>query len=97
MNNLPKFNLLLIAFLFLSVNLTAQVKSQITSGKEKTALFAKQIQMKALSPYKDLKWQFVGPTNISGRCTDVEAMSPGQIRKYYMPVLTELFLYQKTE
>ena len=32
--------------------------------------------MKAASPYKDFKWQFIGPTNISGRCTDVEAVMP---------------------
>ena len=32
--------------------------------------------MKASSPFKDLKWQYIGPTNISGRCTDVEAVSP---------------------
>ena len=32
--------------------------------------------MKAASPFKDLKWQYLGPENISGRCTDVEAISP---------------------
>ena len=28
------------------------------------------------SEFKDLHWQYVGPTNISGRCTDVEAVTP---------------------
>src|SRR5664279_77673 len=32
--------------------------------------------MKANSPLKDLKWQYIGPENISGRCTAVEAISP---------------------
>jgi hypothetical protein len=76
MNYSLKPVLLFASFMLLSIILTAQVKSPVKSGKEKTALFAKQSQMKASSPYKDLKWQFVGPTNISGRCTDVEAISP---------------------
>jgi photosystem II stability/assembly factor-like uncharacterized protein len=38
---------------------------------------AEQIQeMKKKSPFKDLKWQYVGPTNIGGRCTDVAVVAP---------------------
>lgn len=63
--------------LFLFSNLlTAQIKSPILSGKEKVALSSKQAEMKTNSPYKDLKWQYLGPENISGRCTDIEAISP---------------------
>jgi len=54
----------------------AQVKSPILTGVEKAALYSKQTAMKASSPFKDLKWQYIGPTNISGRCTDVEAVTP---------------------
>lgn len=70
-------NLISIIF-FLVAPLLAypQVKSPVLSGKDKAALFAKQVEMKASSPYKDLKWQYIGPTNISGRCTDVEAVLP---------------------
>ena len=32
--------------------------------------------MQAASKFKDLKWQFVGPTNISGRVTDVAVVAP---------------------
>ena len=32
--------------------------------------------MQAASKFKDLKWQFVGPTNISGRVTDVAVVGP---------------------
>lgn len=60
----------------ISVTLSGQVKSPVLSGKDKVALLAKQTEMKAASPFKDLKWQYIGPTNISGRCTDVEAVSP---------------------
>jgi photosystem II stability/assembly factor-like uncharacterized protein len=56
--------------------LVAQVKSPVLTGKEKNTLFAKQTEMSQNSPYKDLKWQYIGPTNISGRCTDVEAVTP---------------------
>jgi len=61
--------------ILLSINTTAQVKGPLSDGKEKVALFAKQTEMQANSPYKDLKWQYIGPENISGRCTDVEAIS----------------------
>jgi photosystem II stability/assembly factor-like uncharacterized protein len=32
--------------------------------------------MQAASKFKDLKWQFIGPTNISGRVTDVAVVTP---------------------
>jgi photosystem II stability/assembly factor-like uncharacterized protein len=32
--------------------------------------------MKATSPFKDLKWQFLGPKNISGRTIDVAVIAP---------------------
>jgi photosystem II stability/assembly factor-like uncharacterized protein len=70
-------SLVVITGLFLfSFYLPGQVKSPVLTGKEKVALFAKQTEMKASSPFRDLKWQYLGPENISGRCTDVEAISP---------------------
>ena len=38
--------------------------------------FEKHMKMLEASPFKDLKWQFIGPTNISGRCTDVAVVRP---------------------
>ncbi|HMA54332.1 MAG TPA: hypothetical protein VKT17_07705, partial [Acidobacteriota bacterium] len=32
--------------------------------------------MQAASKFKDLKWQFLGPTNVSGRVTDVAVVAP---------------------
>jgi photosystem II stability/assembly factor-like uncharacterized protein len=72
----PAMFLIFSAIILTSSSMYAQVKNPILSGKEKVALFAKQTEMKQTSPFKDLKWQFIGPTNISGRCTDVEAISP---------------------
>lgn len=60
----------------LATALNGQVKQPVLTGKEKADLFAKETVMSQNSPYKDLKWQYLGPTNISGRCTDVEAVSP---------------------
>lgn len=74
--NLSK-HLSIISLIFItSLTLSGQIKNPILSGKDKVALFSKQTEMKANSPFKDLKWQYIGPTNISGRCTDVEAVSP---------------------
>jgi len=39
-------------------------------------MYGAQAVMKEASPYRDMHWQYIGPTNISGRCTDVEAVSP---------------------
>ncbi|MCJ7447578.1 MAG: hypothetical protein MUO72_07795 [Bacteroidales bacterium] len=75
-NLIARFLILTVIFNLFIAGLSGQVKSPILSGKEKVALFAKQTEMKQTSPFKDLKWQFIGPTNISGRCTDVEAISP---------------------
>ncbi len=32
--------------------------------------------MKKNGPFKDMKWQFLGPVNVSGRCTDVAVVAP---------------------
>ena len=60
----------------LSSNLTAQVKSPVFNGKDRVDQFSRQAELLKVSPFKDMKWQYIGPTNISGRCTDVEAVLP---------------------
>jgi photosystem II stability/assembly factor-like uncharacterized protein len=71
-----KLTVIILSFLSFSLTLAGQIKNPVLSGKEKASLFSKQTEMKASSPFKDLKWQYIGPTNISGRCTDVEAITP---------------------
>ena len=39
------------------------------------------------SPFKDVKWQFIGPRNYSGRCTDVAVVAP-RGRSYTMYIAT---------
>jgi photosystem II stability/assembly factor-like uncharacterized protein len=38
--------------------------------------YEQQQAMKVSSPFKDLKWQWIGPRNVSGRCTDVAVVTP---------------------
>ncbi len=63
--------------IFLSlIPVSAQKKLPITDGQTRLKLFEQHVAMKAESQFKDLKWQFLGPKNISGRCTDLEVVAP---------------------
>jgi photosystem II stability/assembly factor-like uncharacterized protein len=71
------FPILLFGALILSgFGLQAQIKSPVESGKEKLLMYQSHEALRESSTFKDLHWQFIGPTNISGRCTDVEAVGP---------------------
>ena len=68
--------ILLFSILLLPTILFAQSKKPVLSGAEKLSMYESHEQMRENSVFKELKWQFIGPTNISGRCTDVEAVGP---------------------
>jgi photosystem II stability/assembly factor-like uncharacterized protein len=76
MKTLKRTSTVPVVFILMTFALSAQVKSPLLDGKERVVLTEKHVEMTATSPFKDLKWQYIGPTNISGRCTDVEAVSP---------------------
>lgn len=64
-------------FLFLSANfLQAQKIVQKTSAEKRHEWYNMHVELKRNSRFKNLNWQFVGPTNVSGRMTDVEVVSP---------------------
>lgn len=70
-----------IAILFFVLGLAVQIinaqkKSEVSDGEMRMDLFGKHLSMKESSALKDLNWQLIGPTNISGRCTDVEVVAP---------------------
>ena len=44
--------------------------------------------MIALSPYRDVPWQYLGPTNISGRATDVAVADKDGARRIYAAFAT---------
>ena len=57
-------------------SLSAQVKQPVLTGAEKLEMYAEHEKMRETSNFSGLHWQYIGPVNISGRCTDVEAVGP---------------------
>ncbi|MEN6561894.1 MAG: hypothetical protein ABFD52_14080 [Acidobacteriota bacterium] len=57
---------------------TAKRPAVLQSTKPELRLkgFAEHKAMQAASKFKDLPWQFIGPTNVSGRVTDVAVVPP---------------------
>ncbi len=49
---------------------------QSTNPELRLKGFEEYKALQAASKFKDLKWQFIGPTNISGRVTDVAVVAP---------------------
>ena len=39
--------------------------------------------MRQASPYRSVPWQYLGPTNISGRATDIAVADRGTARRIY--------------
>lgn len=58
--------------------------------------FEQYQEMKTKSPFKELKWQFAGPTNVGGRCVDVAVVAP-KGKSYTMYVATASGGLWKTE
>ena len=55
-----------------SVSVSAQAPAGVKADAQfRIKAFDDMTAMAKASPYKDLKWQFLGPTNISGRVVDV--------------------------
>ncbi|MEN8154546.1 MAG: hypothetical protein ABFR75_11050 [Acidobacteriota bacterium] len=75
-----KMRFLIIIFVVLSFTIVfsadSKIKEPVLNGNVRVEMFKKHTALKGTSQYKRIKWQYVGPTNISGRCTDVEAVSP---------------------
>jgi photosystem II stability/assembly factor-like uncharacterized protein len=67
-----------------------------TDPEARLQMFDGFVKMKAESKFKDLKWQFLGPTNVSGRVTDVAVATP-KGKTYTMYVATASGGVWKTE
>lgn len=52
------------------------VRIQNTPPEARLKGFEQHLQMRAASSLAGFKWQFLGPTNVSGRCTDVAVVTP---------------------
>lgn len=68
-------SIILICFLAVNVSI-AQKPIQKTPAKQRIQWYESYVTLKEKSIFKEIPWQFVGPTNISGRMTDVEVVSP---------------------
>jgi photosystem II stability/assembly factor-like uncharacterized protein len=74
---LPRLILFISAlFLIFSVTIVIAQHKPVTDGEKRLELFQQMQTMKNNSSFKELHWQFLGPLNISGRCTDVEVVRP---------------------
>ena len=69
--------ILFIGFLFVAGKTGfSQKVVEKTSEKQRIEWYSQHMKMADASLMKNLNWQFIGPTNISGRMTDVEVVSP---------------------
>ena len=75
-NRMFFFVLLIFSYLLFTSQVYSQKPKPLTNGNERLAQFELFKQMAESSQYKDLEWQFVGPLNVSGRCTDLEVVAP---------------------
>ncbi len=79
------FNRLLIIFMVLFISslgllLSQQAKKpariQSTPPEVRISGWEKHLEMKKSSPYNTMQWQFLGPINVSGRCTSIAVLTP---------------------
>jgi len=48
----------------------------LTDAGERLKAYEKHFELAAKSPFRELEWQYLGPTNISGRITDIAVSRP---------------------
>ncbi len=66
----------LTALLFVFNIAYAQNVIQSTPAEQRMKMYENHIKLVKESPFGSFKWQFLGPTNISGRMTDVAVVTP---------------------
>jgi photosystem II stability/assembly factor-like uncharacterized protein len=80
-SRVSSWRLLLLPLLLLLVGMSAHMAGQTSEQRPtdpalRLKWFDDHLAMKQSSTFKDLTWQFLGPTNISGRVTDVAVVTP---------------------
>ena len=70
--------LIILLALFLSANtlLGAGKVVKSTDPEQRIKWYQEHVAMKERSIFKNISWQFLGPTNVSGRMTDVAVVAP---------------------
>lgn len=51
-------------------------RAQVTDPATRLRMYDAHVAMTETSPFKNHPWQFIGPTNISGRMTDIAVVTP---------------------
>ena len=59
-----------------SIQKTDQKVIQKTDPDLRMKRFGQHMEMKQNTPFKELRWQHLGPTNVSGRSTDIAVVTP---------------------
>ena len=67
-----------------------------TDPQLRLKMYDQHLEMEKVSKFKDEKWQFLGPVNVSGRCTDIAVVAP-KGRNYAMFVAAASGGVWKTE
>jgi len=70
--------LALIIFSIISYSAEQKKPQRVQNTRPELRLksFEQHLQMKKSSPFSSMKWQFLGPINVSGRCTDLAVVTP---------------------
>ena len=77
--------IIIMVGVFLGASFNAPVQAKKTKKKEiikntdsklRLDWFAAHQELAKNSPFKNQKWSHIGPTNVSGRCTDIAAVRP---------------------
>ena len=72
----PNKILALLLFILITNFSYAQNLITNTSADQRMKMYDNHVQLKEQSPFNNFKWQLLGPTNISGRMTDVAVVTP---------------------
>ncbi|MGB6866421.1 MAG: hypothetical protein WBE11_12065, partial [Candidatus Aminicenantaceae bacterium] len=73
---------LVCVFILIAVSLVFSVQKkqqkliQSTDPALRMQWFDQHVNMKEKSPFKEMSWQHLGPTNVSGRSTDIAVVTP---------------------
>src|SRR4030065_76985 len=62
-------------------------KIENTDPAQRLKWFEQHAAMKQQSPFKDVKWRFIGPFDLGGRCTDI-AVPAGSRTVFYAAAAT---------
>lgn len=63
--------------------LSPGAQPQVLDASQRLALYEKHMEMRDTSIFKELRWRFIGPRQMSGRVTDI-AVPPGSRHTFYV-------------